>query len=372
MDRVNKSPVEHHRDNERRLQRLLSDSDLLQECIAAHPFIHIKESFGFPPEKYHLVFRIDGLLQAGKSVEPKSEHIVEILLPDDYPDAPPVCTMLSRIFHPNISGDRIDIKEQWTPETALADLVINIGRMIVFQRYSIKAPLNKEAAQWVVQNQNQLPLSAVDFNRRVDTAFSGSPAQATALAGTGRAGDLKDAGDPDPIVFEDVAAQLITDKGEPREDDTAQLSIETVVSFAASGEKNGVQEMENQPAPAMVQPVQSVALQYTASDAKVSVPARATSLDHVEPPAPAHPKPRFLEPENRGERKKTAGFDGKGIICLKCGNKNNWMANFCTRCGATLTSMAPQRITRMVIAVSAIIALVLAAEVEIIVFLVNL
>jgi hypothetical protein len=382
MGSVDKSPVESQKDNERRLQRLLSEHDLLKKFINTHLFIHIKEAFGFPPEKYHLVYRVDGLLQAGKSVESKSEHIVEILLPDDYPDAPPVCSMLSRIFHPNISGDRIDIKEQWTPETTLADIVIKIGQMIVFQRYSIKATLNKEAAQWAVQNKKLLPLSTVDFNHGTDASSSGSPAAATAPAGAGRAADFKDAGDPDPIVFEDVAAQLMVNKEEPNEDDTAQFSIEIEAPSVATGEKNG--ERKIQPAPASLQPAQDVIPQHIATDVKGPIPARTTSIDHVAAPAPypqkvepqarSQAKPRFFEPENRpGElrAKERAVFGGPGIFCLNCGNKNIWKANFCTRCGVTLTSMAPQRTARMIIAVCTIVVLLLAAEVEIIVFLVH-
>jgi hypothetical protein len=287
--------------------------------------------------------------------------------------------MLSRIFHPNISADRIDIKEQWTPETSCAGLVIKICQMIVFQRYSIKAPLNKEAAQWAVENKKMLPLSAVDFNRRADAAFSGSPAQSSAPARTGRAADVKDAGDADPLVFEDAAAQLMQDKEEPREDDTAQFSIEAEASSDAAGEKNGAREQA--PVAALLQPAQSVAPQQTASDAKGAVPAREASVEiaastprqqPAETQAPAQAKPRFHEPENGpGELKtrKMAGFDSHAIYCLNCGNKNIWQANFCTRCGVTLTSMAPQRFMRMLIVIGAIVVLVLAAEVEIIVFL---
>ena len=370
-DSVNNSPLENPTDNERRQKRLLSEHELLKKFIATHPFIRIKETFGSPPEKYHLVFRVDGLLQAGKSIEPKSEHIVEMLLPDDYPDAPPVCTMLSRIFHPNISADRIDIKEQWAPETTCAGLAIKICQMIVFQRYSIKAPLNKEAAQWAVQNKKTLPLSAVDFYRRTDAASSGSPAKAAAPASA--------EGDADPLVFEDAAAQLMQDKEEPREDDTAQFSIEVEALSDTEGEKNVAREL--QPIAASMQQTQIAAPQQTASDEKGSVPVHADSIDVVaqaprlqkaEMQAPAQAKPRFPGPENRaGELKtrKMAGFDSHAIYCLNCGNKNIWQANFCTRCGVTLTSMAPQRIVRMLIAIGAIVALVLAAEVEIIVFL---
>jgi hypothetical protein len=377
---MNKSPLESHKDTQVRLQRLISEHELLKEFIATHQFIHIKEAFGFPPEKYHLVFRVDGLLQAGKSIESKSEHIVEILLPDEYPDAPPVCTMLSRIFHPNISGDRIDIKEEWKPESTLADLVVKIGQMIVFQRYSIKAPLNKEAAQWAVENKNQLPLSAVDLSRKTGTAYSGSSAKAAAPAGAGRAADVKNAVDPDPIVFEDAAAQLVDN--EPREDDTAQLAIVEDAPLAATGEKNEVREI--QPVPAPLPPVQTVTPQKITSDEKGSIPARATSFEQFAAPAP-HPQEaepqgrsqstsRLLMPENRpGElrARERAVFGGPGIFCLNCGNKNIWKANFCTRCGVTLTSMAPQRTARMVVAVCTIVFLFLAAEVEIIVFLVS-
>ena len=384
MNSVNASPLENHKDDERRLQRLLSEHDLLKKFIATHLFIHIKEAFGFPPEKYHLVYRVDGLLQAGKSVESKSEHIVEILLPGDYPAAPPVCSMLSRIFHPNISGDRIDIKEQWTPETTLVDLVVKIGQMIVYQRYSIKAPLNKEAAQWAVQNNKLLPLSTVDFNRKVDAAPSATPAGTTAPASTGRAADSKDSsGDAETIIFEDAATKLMKDK-EPREDDTARLSVEIEASSAATGGKSGSREMRPIP-PA--HPAQSVIPQHKASDAKRSVAPPATPVVRTAAPAPPLPhthekqqqapaqenRPVFWSEYIPGEMapKEAAGFNVANIFCVRCGMKNGVKADFCSRCGAQLHTMVLQRMARMVIYVGTIVVLFLAAEVEIIVFLIN-
>jgi ribosomal protein L40E len=355
MNSMDKSPAESHTDNEHRLQRLLSEHDLLKKFIATHLFIHIKEAFGFPPEKYHLVFRVDGLLQAGKSIESKSEHIVEILLPDDYPDSPPVCSMLSRIFHPNISGDRIDIKEEWKPETTLVDCVVKIGQMIVFQRYSIKAPLNKEAAQWTVQNNKLLPLSTIDFNRGADTAPSGPPAGAAAPVGAGRAADSKDVGDADTIIFEDAAAQLMKDK-EPREDDTAQLSVEIEAPPAATSGKSGPGEVRPIPP---THPAKGVIPQHT---------------QKKEPQAPAQQNRRFYGPENiPGEiaARKTAGYKVDNIFCVRCGMKNGIKADFCSRCGARLHTMMLQRMARMVIYVGTIVVLFLAAEVEIIVFLIN-
>ena len=287
MNSMDKSPAESHTDNEHRLQRLLSEHDLLKKFIATHLFIHIKE--------------------------------------------------------------------EWKPETTLVDCVVKIGQMIVFQRYSIKAPLNKEAAQWTVQNNKLLPLSTIDFNRGADTAPSGPPTGAAAPVGAGRAADSKDAGDADTIIFEDAAAQLMKDK-EPREDDTAQLSVEIEAPPAATSGKSGPGEVRPIPP---THPAKGVIPQHT---------------QKKEPQAPAQQNRRFYGPENiPGEiaARKTAGYKVDNIFCVRCGMKNGIKADFCSRCGARLHTMMLQRMARMVIYVGTIVVLFLAAEVEIIVFLIN-
>jgi hypothetical protein len=258
--------------------------------------------------------------------------------------------------------------------------VVKIGQMIVFQRYSIKAPLNKEAAQWAVQNKKLLPLSTIDFTCRVDAAPSGPPAGIASPTAAERAADFKDTGDADTIVFEDAAAQLMKDK-EPREDDTAQLSIEIEAPSAATGGKNGAREIR--PIPPSIQPAQSVGPQHGASDAMGSVAARATPIVRTaapapllpytqkkEPQAPAQENRRFFRPENiPGET--AAGFKVENIFCVRCGKKNGMKADFCSRCGARLHTMVLQRMARIVIYVGTIVVLFLAAEVEIIISLIN-
>jgi hypothetical protein len=40
----------------------------------------------------------------------------------------------------------------------LDDLIIRIGRMITYQEYNTKSPLNGLAAKWAAQNSNLLPI----------------------------------------------------------------------------------------------------------------------------------------------------------------------------------------------------------------------
>jgi ubiquitin-protein ligase len=146
-----------------RSERLLREYDLIFKCFRSHPQISVKEVFGTPPEKYHIVLRVDGLAQTGMSIEAKNEHVVEILLPADYPNGKPICTAVTPIYHPNISSDTIDITKLFTPDLPLADLIVGIGQMIVFQRYSIDDAINADALQWALRNKSMLPLSSVDL-----------------------------------------------------------------------------------------------------------------------------------------------------------------------------------------------------------------
>ncbi|HUI93626.1 MAG TPA: ubiquitin-conjugating enzyme E2 [Chitinivibrionales bacterium] len=371
---VNTSPPRNPKSAELRLQRLLAEHELLKKFIATHLYIHIKEEFGFPPEKYHLVFRVDGLLQAGKSIEPKSEHIVEILLPDDYPETPPVCSMLSPIFHPNISDERIDIKEEWNPETTVADLVVKIGQMIVFQRYSAKAPLNKDAAQWAVNNGRLLPLSAVDFTRTAEAAPA-PPAKASAPARPQQVAVVKEQGDAETIVLEGALAPLAKDAA-PREDDTAQLALEAIASTVAAEAAAGTRQVS---AP---KPVQAPAVSRPGVTAEKK-PAAPRAAPIAQTAAPAMPVKRpqerqlFRGPVTEPERKLlveriAAVFKIECIFCVRCGKRHDAETVFCSRCGARLYKRDPKRITKMALAVCAVVALFLAAEAGILTVLINL
>lgn len=50
------------------------------------------------------------------------------------------------------------IGDFWAASEGLDDLIIRIGRMITYQEYSTKSPLNGLAAKWAAQNSHLLPI----------------------------------------------------------------------------------------------------------------------------------------------------------------------------------------------------------------------
>jgi ubiquitin-protein ligase len=151
-----------------RAEQLQSDYRRVSGLFKSHPFISIKESSGSPPDRYRILYRIDGLQKVKNTIETKNEHEVEIVLPQKYPAADPVCTRISPIFHPNIAPEIIDIKGLWGGSATLADLIVDLGRMIAFQKYDTANPLNTEAAKWADRNKDLIPLSKADLNYRED------------------------------------------------------------------------------------------------------------------------------------------------------------------------------------------------------------
>jgi predicted Zn finger-like uncharacterized protein len=123
-------------------------------------------------------------------------HIVEIHLPRNYPRTPPQCRMLSPVFHPNIAPHAICVGDHWSPGESLQSIVARIGEMLAYQSYNVKSPLNGEAARWVAQNEDRLPLDNVSLlveEREildvadVSVAAAGSAAPRTAVAPAGAA-----------------------------------------------------------------------------------------------------------------------------------------------------------------------------------------
>jgi len=66
--------------------------------------------------------------------------------------------MLTPVFHPNFDDSMVCIGDFWAASEGLDDLVIRIGRMIAYQEYNTKSPLNGLAAKWAAQNSQLLPI----------------------------------------------------------------------------------------------------------------------------------------------------------------------------------------------------------------------
>ncbi len=146
-----------------RLRRLTADSNMLQDYVRRHPRVRLLQMDGNPPERYQFEYRIKSLRMVGAELQTVQSHLVEVTLPRNYPRTPPQCRMLSPVFHPNIAPHAICVGDHWGAGETLASIVIRIGEMLAYQSYNVKSPLNGEAARWVEQNKDRLPLDPVSL-----------------------------------------------------------------------------------------------------------------------------------------------------------------------------------------------------------------
>jgi len=179
-----------------RIRRLEADWAAVQRALHEHPRIKIAGTAGNPPQRYHLLYRVKGLEEKldGAIVE-KDEHLVEISLLRSYPRQPPVCRMLTPVFHPNIAPHVICIGDQWSAGESLLELIFRIGEMIAYQSYNIKSPLNGVAAKWVEDNQARLPVDASSLLPPGMAETPGVGAQAAATDSCSRCGRVARATD---------------------------------------------------------------------------------------------------------------------------------------------------------------------------------
>ncbi len=146
-----------------RLRRLQADYEKVRDYVNRHPRLQLIQADGTPPERYQLEYRIRSLRQTDDDLLTVKSHMVEIALPLNYPRMPPQCRMLTPIFHPNIAPHAICIGDHWSPGEPLWSIVARIGEMIAYQSYNTRSPLNGEAARWVDQHVDELPLDPVSM-----------------------------------------------------------------------------------------------------------------------------------------------------------------------------------------------------------------
>src|SRR5437879_3598706 len=155
-----------------RIRRLSQDHERLQARFANWPLIQLTGSAGLPPEYYRLAYSIRGLYvdPTGQILE-RTEHVLEINLSLGYPRRAPQCRMLTPVFHPNFDDATVCIGDFWAASEGLDDLIVRIGRMIGYQEYNTKSPLNGLAAKWAAQNTHLLPIDP----RPVAPPLNGAP-----------------------------------------------------------------------------------------------------------------------------------------------------------------------------------------------------
>jgi len=162
-----------------RLRRLQADHQNLVEYVRHHPRLRLIQAVGDPPEQYQIEYRIKSLRQVGDVLEEIKSHLVEISLPRNYPRTPPLCRMLTPVFHPNIAPHAICVGDHWSAGEPLKSIVARIGEMLAFQSYNVKSPLNGEAARWVEEHLESLPLDKVSLLIEEDSSAEAAAEDST-------------------------------------------------------------------------------------------------------------------------------------------------------------------------------------------------
>ena len=126
-----------------------------------------------PPEHYRFVYSLKGLyVDAAGEILERDSHVLEVNLSLDYPRRAPQCRMLTPVFHPNFDDSTVCIGDFWAASEGLDDLVIRIGRMIAYQEYNTRSPLNGLAAKWAAEHLSELPIDSRIVAPPSDTAAS--------------------------------------------------------------------------------------------------------------------------------------------------------------------------------------------------------
>src|ERR1700722_19445401 len=142
-----------------RIRRLMLDEETLQGLLQNWSLIQITGKAGIPPEIYRFTYNLRGLYVSGSGeILERDTHLLEVNLTLGYPRRAPQCRMLTPVFHPNFDDSMVCIGDFWAASEGLDDLIIRIGRMISYQEYNTKSPLNGLAAKWAAQNANLLPI----------------------------------------------------------------------------------------------------------------------------------------------------------------------------------------------------------------------
>jgi ubiquitin-protein ligase len=142
-----------------RIRRLKLDHASLLKRFSGWPLIRIVGTAGMPPELYRFQYLVRGLYVASDgAILERNDHLLEVNLSLGYPRRAPQCRMLTPVFHPNFDDSSVCIGDFWAASESLDDLIIRIGRMISYQEYNTKSPLNGLAAKWAAQNSSLLPV----------------------------------------------------------------------------------------------------------------------------------------------------------------------------------------------------------------------
>lgn len=160
-----------------RIRRLKLDYDTLIQRFANWPVIQVSGTAGMPPEVYRITFQIKGLyVSPTGEIQERDTHQLEVNLSLGYPRRAPQCRMMAPVFHPNFDEGSVCIGDFWAASEGLDDLIVRIGRMIAYQEYNTKSPLNGLAAKWAAQHPELLPIDSRNIAPPTDGPVQAQPA----------------------------------------------------------------------------------------------------------------------------------------------------------------------------------------------------
>ena len=152
-----------------RQRRLANDYELLRSRFDGNISIKVDPLGTVPPERYRITYQVPSLrLDVSNKPIVNNVTVVDIDLPIGYPRDKPHAVAHGNVFHPNF-GDYICIADFWSPAQSLADIVLDIGNMLQWQKFNIQSPLNAVAADWAVKNADSIPVGDVDLTSGTNT-----------------------------------------------------------------------------------------------------------------------------------------------------------------------------------------------------------
>jgi ubiquitin-protein ligase len=129
--------------------RLENELRKMNELAAADDRFDYRTT-GLPPTLYHCEWRVPGLERlANGTVRLRHTHTFKVQLGDDFPFAPPAVYWMTPIFHPNIRTNRVCLGTIWYGGSSIAELCVNIRRLVVLEDFNVFDPLDKAAATWL-------------------------------------------------------------------------------------------------------------------------------------------------------------------------------------------------------------------------------
>jgi ubiquitin-protein ligase len=118
-----------------------------------------------PPERYLIGYKCGGLIRKAQEDPVISElHLMEVIFGWRYPAEPPKFIWLTDIWHPNFRMPSICIEgHPFAIGLTLEQIIPEVGRMVQYQNYNVKSPLNHEAANWASENVHCFPVDNRDI-----------------------------------------------------------------------------------------------------------------------------------------------------------------------------------------------------------------